>query len=419
MIIFSLILVTILLTLSAYFAAAETAITASSPGKIQKAKIAGDPRAKKALKLIKIKDTVISSLLIMNSGINTIATTIATTALISIFGGEGVVIASAVMSVIIIVFVEFIPKAIAVVKAEDFVIKSTYFLIFVLKILKPINAGLKLSLRLFCSIFRVNLTQDISGDDEVRGIIEHHASEGNVFKDDKDMLGGVLDLKSISVSDIMTHRSNMVSLDVDMPLKDLTAQVLNSNHSRIPLWKNDKENVVGILHIKDLVKSLYDNNFNYTQLNIMNFTTEPWFIPDQAFISDQLHFFKEKKSHIALVIDEYGDLQGILTLEDILEEIVGQIEDEHDVDSKHIIQKSDHSFVIDGSASIRDINRELGWNLPDEDANTLAGLVIHEAQKIPEQGEVFEAYNLKIVVQRKKNNKIKTLFVEQSAPKEE
>ena len=367
MTVLAFIIVVVLITVSAYFAAVETAVTAASPGKIRKAKSDGDTRAHTVLELLKIKESVISSLLIVNSMINTIATTIATSTMIALFGQDGTIIASAVMAVMIIAFAEVIPKAIAVAKAEPIILSSSHMVIIALKILYPINFALKVALKIFCAIFRIKLTHDISGTDEVRGIIAHHLEEGNVFKSDGEMLGGVLDIGNMTVSEIMVHRSHMVTIDASTSTKDITSQALLSPYTRIPLWRKSRDNIIGILHIKDLVRALYKQNFDYSKINVDQFISEPWFVPENALVSHQLHSFRKKRSHLAIVIDEYGDMLGMVTLEDILEEIVGQIDDEHDNVHERIVAKNKNRFVIDGSTPIRDVNRELGWNARDQE----------------------------------------------------
>lgn len=411
MITFSILTIIMLIGLSGLMAATETAITASSPGKIQKLKSEGDKRAGLLLKILKTKDKVISTLLIGNSILNTICTTIAAGLFIEFLGDDlGTVIASAVMSVVIIVFAEVVPKAIAVVKSEQLALFMASPIRIFLKILKPINYFLAIVVKLFCLIFRINLKQQISGTDEVRGVIEHHLQEGNVYKSDRDMLEGVLDIRDMTVSEIMVHRSNIVSINADLPNEEIVKNILSSIHTRIPLWKDNKDNIVGILHSKDLLRRLHETN-DTAKPDIRSLMTEPWFVPDNALVIQQLHDFKERKTHFACVVDEYGDLQGIITLEDILEEIVGQIYDEHDRSNETIIKKSDTEFIIDGSVTIRDINREMNWDLPDEDANTIAGLIIHEMERIPKQGEILEKFNLKITVLKKFKNRIKTIKV--------
>ncbi len=413
MFLFAFISVLILLGISAYLAAIETAVTATSPGRIQKLKAEGNLKAITVLKLLKIKEQVISSLLIANSFFNTLCTTIATSVMIALYGEElGTIIASSVMTVLIIVFAEVIPKAIAVARAEQVILKTSTFVTIALKVLGPINYILKKILILFCKIFNIRLSQEISGTDEVRGVIEHHLEEGNVFKNDRDMLGGILDMGNMIVSEIMIHRSNMITLDGNLPIEQITKKALSSSHTRIPVWKDSKDNIVGILHIKDLLRSLYKNKFDYNKITLADFMTDAWFIPENALVSLQLHAFRQKRSHFALVIDEYGDLQGLVTLEDILEEIVGQIDDEHDKQQHQIVKKSPSKFMIEGSTSIRDVNRELNWNLPDEHASTFAGLVIHEMHKLPKQGEVVNLFDLKITIYHRQSNRITMLMVE-------
>lgn len=407
MTLFLVIIIAIMMGLSALFAATETAITASSPGKIHKLKIEGNKRAELVLKVLKTKEKVIGSLLIGNSLLNTIGTTIATSLFIDLLGDSGTVVASAVMAFIIIVFAEVVPKAIAVVKAEQLALFASPTIIFFLKLLKPVNAFLEVVVKIFCFIFRINLNQSISGADEVRGVIEHYHQEGNVYKSDRDMLGGILDIRNMTVSEIMTHRSNILAINIDLSTEEIVRSALvSSPHTRIPLWKDNPDNIIGILHMRDLLRALYENDNDPKKINIKEVSSLPWFISDNAFVTQQLHAFRERKSHFACVVDEYGDLQGIITLEDILEEIVGPIIDEHDKPLNTIIQKSTHEFIINGSETIRDVNRELNWSLPDEDANTIAGLIIHKMERIPNQGESVNMYNLEITISKKINNRI-------------
>ncbi len=413
MVVFLLFLVLFLVGISSCLSAIETAITAASPGRMQKLKSEGSIKAIAVLKIFRMKDQVISSLLIVNSFINTLSTTIATTVMIGIYGEEkGTIISSAVMAVIIIVFAEVMPKAIALVKADKIILRTIGIINYCMKILRPINYTLNILIRLFFRIFHIHSQEEISGAEEVRGVIEHGMEEGRVFKTDRDMLGGVLDMGNITVSEIMVHRSNVITIDADLGLEDITAKALYSSHTRIPLWQKTKDNIIGILHIKNLLRALYKNNFDYSKITLSDFTSDAWFVPENALVIDQLQAFKQKRSHFAMVIDEYGELCGIITLEDILEEIVGQIYDEHDNQNIMIIKKADNKYMIDGSTSIRDVNRELNWNLPYEKANTFAGLIIHEVNKLPKQGEVFELFNLKITIYQRVATRITMLMVE-------
>lgn len=407
MVIFLVILIVLMMACSAFLSATETAITASSPGKIQKLKTEGVKRAAVVLKILKNKEKVIGALLIGNNLVNVISTTIATSIFIAWLGDKGTLVASVVMAFTIIVFGEVVPKAIAVVKSEEIALFASPAIIFFLKVLRPISYLFDVLIRIFCLIFRISLVQNVSGAEEVRGVIEHYHQEGNVYKADRDMLGGVLDMRQITVSEIMTHRSSIVAIDIDLPKEEIVrVALLSTPHTRIPLWKDSKDNIIGILHMRDLLRALYENNNDASKINIEKLVSKPWFIPDNAFVAHQLHAFRERKSHFACVVDEYGDLQGIITLEDILEEIVGPIDDEHDYPVDTIVKKSEVEFTIDGSATIRDLNRELNWNLPDDDANTIAGLIIHQLERIPNQGESANMFNLNITIDKKEGNRI-------------
>lgn len=250
-----------------------------------------------------------------------------------------------------------------------------------------------------------------SPHDELRDAIDLHHREGGVVKVDRDMLGGVLDLKELEVSDIMVHRKNMTMIDASESNEDIISAVLSSQHTRIPLWLDEPENIVGVLHAKDLLRALYKAKWNPSAINILDIATDPWFVPDTNTLQDQLNAFLRRKAHFALVIDEYGALQGLITLEDILEEIVGEISDEHDLERARIRKQQDGSMIVAGSVPIRDINRALDWTLPDDEATTIAGLVIHEARIIPEAGQTFTFYGFRFEVMRRNRNQIAVLRI--------
>ncbi len=413
MVLISSLIIAGLLLFSSCLSGVETAMVAAVPGRMQKLKAEGSTKANMVLKLLKMKDKVISTILVMNTISNTICTTVAAGLFISLYGEEfGTLISSTLMSIFIIVFCEVIPKAIAVVHAENIALHVSPYVNILMWILYPVNFGLNLIVRVFCFVFRINLNPHVSATDELRGAIEHHHQEGNVFKNDRDMLGAVLDLGSITIDEIMVHRSNVKMINADLPVKDIVSAALASPHTRIPMWKDNRDNIVGILHIRDLLKALHSHGFNYSKVYAADFMSEPWFIPNHALVSQQLNEFRKRRSHFAMVIDEYGDLQGIVTLEDVIEEIVGQIDDEHDKQVERIIRKSAARFVIDGSISIRDLNREMNWTLPGEEASTLAGLIINHATRLPEQGENFIINNLKMTIAVRKRNQIKSVIVD-------
>ena len=219
-------------------------------------------------------------------------------------------------------------------------------------------------------------------------------------------LGTLADLKELEVSDVMVHRTNMRSFNADSPPEALVREILLSPHTRMPLWKGTTENIVGVLHAKDLLRALYDLGNDFSKLDIMKVASKPWFVPDTTSLQDQLNAFLRRKAHFAIVVDEYGEVQGLVTLEDIIEEIVGEIADEHDVDMQGVKQEADGSIVVDGSVPIRDLNRALGWSLPDDEATTIAGLVIHETQSIPEEKQAFTFHAKRFIVMKREKNRI-------------
>ncbi|NDB82274.1 MAG: DUF21 domain-containing protein [Alphaproteobacteria bacterium] len=413
MIIISTMIVIFLVGLSSYLAALEVSMIAAIPGRVHKRKEFGKKRIALLLSLLKDRNKVISTILIMVSIVNTVATTFATGLIIDIFGDEyGMIIASALMSLLIIVFAEVLPKAIAVSMAETIALYGVNFTNTTLYLVKPINFGLHKILQAFCFVFRINLHPEISAVDEVRGVIEHYHQEGNVRKDDRDMLGGILDLKHTTVEEAMIHRSQIISIDIDQPLGEIITQALNSPHTRIPMWKGTKDNIVGILHLRSILKALHKNKYNFGKIDISSYITEPWFIPENAALSKQLVEFKDRRSHMAIVVDEYGDIIGILTLEDILEEVVGQIDDEVDVTYNKIIKKNENSYLVDGILSIRDVNRELNINLDDEEAHTLSGLFMHILQRMPCVGDAIELQGARLTIVKKQAHRIKQVLIE-------
>jgi hypothetical protein len=418
MITFSVVAIVILLIIAGICSAIETAFTAASPAKIHKIKSSGSKLAVKSLQLIKIKEKVISTFLILYSIFNTFATTIATSLFIGLYGeDEGTVISSLVMASLIIVFAEVIPKAIAVAKSEAVVVFTSGFVQYCLIFMNPINLSLSYVVKLFCFIFRINLKQHISAVDEVRGIIQHYHVEGNVHKIDRDMLDGVLDIGHMPVDDVMIHRSKINSISIDLKNEQIIEQALSFKHTKVPLWKDNTDNIVGVLDVKKLIFMLHKNNFVYSKILLSEATTEPWFIPETVLVSQQLQNFKNRSDQIAFIVDEYGDLQGMVTLKDIIDEIVGHIHDDHGGLQK-LIHKTGQRYILDGATTVREINRELDWDLPEDGANTIAGLIINQIGAIPEKGDEFKIFDLKITIRKKIANKIITVVAQKYASEE-
>jgi Mg2+/Co2+ transporter CorB len=282
-----------------------------------------------------------------------------------------------------------------------------------------VQAFVRVTLRLFG--VRVDIeTGAAEAHEEIRGAVEYHHSEGSVEGGDRRMLGGVLDLADMDVSEIMVHRKSISMLDVDLPPREVVSQALAAPHTRMPLYRGEPENIIGLLHAKDLLRAVATVEGGIDALDVAALAREPWFIPDTTKAKDQLAAFRKRRTHFALVVDEYGALQGLVTLEDIIEEIVGEIEDEHDLVAEGVRRQPDGSANVDGSVTIRDLNRAMDWDLPDDDAVTVAGLVIHEAQAIPDVGQTFIFHGHRFQVMRRQRNQITALKVsprlEEDAP---
>jgi Mg2+/Co2+ transporter CorB len=204
----------------------------------------------------------------------------------------------------------------------------------------------------------------------------------------------------------MVHRTKIISIDAGQPAEAIIRQVLKSGHTRIPLWKEKPDNIIGVLHARDLFSALQENGGDAGKVIIEDIMSPAWFVPDTRPVQDQLKAFLRRKTHFAIVVDEYGEVQGLITLEDIIEEIIGDIKDEHDVQTPGTRKLADGSYVIDGSVPLRDLNRAFGWELPDEEATTLAGLVIHEAREIPSVGQKFSFLGFRFEVLKKRKHQL-------------
>lgn len=263
---------------------------------------------------------------------------------------------------------------------------------------KPLLASFGLQL---ISRKRRRLTQQ-----EARAVISRLRSEAKAMKEDRNRVEALLALRELEVSDVMVHRTNMRSVNADNAPEAIVREVLQSPHTRLPLWKGSLDNIVGILHAKDLLRALNEVDNDFSRIDILKIAAKPWFVPDTTSLEDQLNAFLRRRAHIAIVVDEYGEMEGLLTLEDIIEEIVGEIADEHDIDVQGVKQEADGSVVVEGTVSIRDLNRALGWVLPDDEATTIAGLVIHETQSIPEEKQAFTFHGKRFLVMKRDKNRI-------------
>jgi len=405
----------ILLSMSGLISAAETSMTACSRGRMHQLERDGDRAAARVNRLIENQESMIGAILLSNNVINILASSMTTVVLSRLFPGAlGIALATGVMTVLIVVFSEILPKTLAIARADDVARWLSHPTLWVVKVFGPLAYGAQWIVRHTLRIVGVRMdmeTDVLAAHEEIRGAVEYHHSEGSVESRDRRMLGGVLDLADLDVSEIMVHRKSMSMLDADLPVREIVRQALDAPHTRIPLYRNDPENIVGVLHAKDLLRAVAASNGKVDEIEIQTIAREPWFIPDTTNLKDQLNAFLKARSHFALVVDEYGALQGLVTLEDILEEIVGEIEDEHDITIEGVRRQVDGTVHVDGSVTIRDLNRAMDWDLPDEDAVTIAGLVIHEAQAIPDPGQTFIFHHHRFQVLRRQRNQITALRV--------
>ena len=410
----TLLLIVILLAISAFFSGSETALTAASRARMHHLSENGNKRAKTVEKLTDDRERLIGAILLGNNLVNILASAMATSLFIVFFGDTGVVYATLVMTALVLVFAEVMPKTYAIANTDRMALAVAPLVSLVVRAFAPITAMVAFVVQRTLALFGIS-TDDadhaLSAHDELRGAINLHHREGQVIKKDRDMLGGILDLSELEVAEIMVHRKNMVMVDADLPSIDIIRQVIQSPHTRIPLWQGEPENIVGILHAKDLLRAIAGDEADPDTLNILSLAAKPWFVPDSTSVQGQLNAFLRQKSHFALVVDEYGGLMGLVTLEDILEEIVGDIADEHDIALTDLNRESDGSVHVDGTVTIRDLNRAMDWSLPDDEATTIAGLVIHEAQTIPENGQAFTFHGFRFVIENKNRNQLTKLKV--------
>ena len=407
-----------LLIISAVFSAAETALTRASRGRMHQLERDGDKGARRVNRLLDNQEMMIGAVLIGYNVLNILSSVLATEVITSLIpGGWGVALATAVMTVLVVVFVEVLPKTLAIVRADDMARTLSGPMLLTVRLLGPVIYAIQWIVRHTLRVFGVDLDMDtdvLAAHEEIRGAVNYHHSEGAVESRDRRMLGGVLDLSDMDVSEIMVHRKSMSMIDAELAPRELVAKVLESENTRLPLWRGDPENIIGILHAKDLLKALAATGGAIETLDIGAIVREPWFIPDTTNLKDQLNAFLKRRAHFALVVDEYGALQGLVTLEDILEEIVGEIDDEHDQAVLGVRRQADGSVHVDGDVTVRDLNRAMDWDLPDEHAVTVAGLVIHEARTIPEPGQKFLFHRHRFQILRRVRNQVTALRV--SAP---
>lgn len=397
----------VLLGFSGFFSGSETALTATSKARMLSLEKDKDLRAKRVNLLIEDRESLIGAILLGNNLVNILAASLASVLFLALFGEAGVPIATLVMTFLVLIFAEVLPKTYALSNPDRLALAVSLPLRFFVALFSPVVAAVQAVVRGTLRLVGANVEGPVlSAHEEIRGQIDLHHQEGGVVKRDRDMLGGVLDLRELTVDDVMVHRKNLIMLDIDQPVEELVRTALTCPHTRLPLYRDDAENIVGILHVRDLARVLHEAGGDSSKIDISEIKREPWFVPETTALQDQLSAFRHKREHFSLVVDEYGALMGVITLEDILEEIVGDIEDEHDVAVEGVTPLPDGRVIVDGATPIRDVNRALDWDLPDDEAVTIAGLVIHEAQTIPDSGQVFRFHGVQFEILERKRNQI-------------
>ena len=407
-----------LLVLSAFFSGSETALTAASRGKLRSRADRGDRGSQRALTITEDNERLIGSVLLGNNLVNILATSLATALFTRLFGDSGVAMATLVMTLLVLIFAEVLPKTYAITMPENAAAKASGPISIVIMLFSPIVAAVRVITRGLLSLFGVKTDPDsqiLAVREEIMGAIALGHSEGAVEKEDRDRLLGALDLGDRAVEEIMLHRSQIEMIDASAPAIEVLEQILASRHTRLPVFRDEPENIIGVIHAKDLSRAMYMAQAEgkpIEDFDVLQVAMKPYFIPETTTLDDQMRQFLRRHTHFALVVDEYGSLEGLITLEDILEEIVGEITDEFDVQTEPEIKRiADGNYLVDGAVTIRDINRAIDWNLPDDEANTIAGLVIHEAQMIPNEGQVFSFHGFRFEVVKRDGNRVALLKI--------
>ena len=408
----TLAIILLLMTMSAFFSGSETALTAASRPMMHQLAQNGDKRAAVVNRLHRKTDRLIGTILLGNNLVNILASSLATSILITMFGEKGVAYATILMTLLILIFSEILPKTYAFRNANTAALLVARPVSFLVSVLSPFTHTIEVLVQLTLRLLGAGKRHGIGPSmDELRGAIDLHTADEPEVRHERAMLRSILDLAQVQVGEIMIHRKNVVAIHADLPVDELVSQVLASPYTRIPLWRETPDNIIGVIHAKALLRAVRDGSGETEGLDVVVMAAKPWFVPDSTTLLDQLQAFRRRREHFAIVVDEYGSLMGVVTLEDILEEIVGEITDEHDVAVAGVVRQGDGSFIVQGTVTIRDLNREFEWGLPDEAAATIAGLVLHEAKRIPEVGQAFMFHGFRFEILRRHRQQIAAIRI--------
>ena len=403
----------ILLLLSAFFSGSETALTAASRPLMHQLERNGNRRAGTVNRLHENRDMLIGSILLGNNLVNILASALATSIMIGLYGETGIAYATIAMTLLILIFAEILPKTYAFYHADRAALFVAPLVKGCVTVLAPVTGTLHFLVRGIFKLFGIDYQTGKavgSSAELLRGAIDLHAGKGDAVARERAMLRSVLDLANVDVNEIMVHRKNVVMIDADLPPQDIIAELLASPFTRVPLWRGQPENIIGILHAKAVFRAVRARD-KVTDLDIVALAAKPWFIPETTTLLDQLQAFLGRRAHFAMMVDEYGSFMGIVTLEDILEEIVGDIADEHDIPVTRAEEQSDGSYIVEGSVTIRDLNRQFEWGLPDEEAATVAGLILHESRRIPDVGQAFMFHGFRFDILHRRRHQITSVRI--------
>jgi Mg2+/Co2+ transporter CorB len=408
-------IVLLLIILSGFFSGSETALTAVSRGRMHQLEKDGSRAARDVNYLVGDRERSIGAILLGNTFLNILASSLATTILEAQFGKRTVAFTAIFMTLLILIFAEVLPKTLAIARTDRFALTIAWPMRIVVTLLAPVVGAVQYIVWRVLRVFGIRqdeATDPEASHDEIRGTVNLHHEEGTVEREHRDMLTGVLDLRELQISDVMVHRKAIQSIDADQKPEELFEALLETEHTRAPVWRGSPDNIVGILRTADVAREFASRRGSFDGFDILSLMAPPWFVPETTTLEEQLGAFRAQRSHFALVVDEYGALQGIVTREDILDEIFGDIPDDHEAEGRGNVRKQrDGSYIVDGATPIRDLNRELDWNLPDEEATTIAGLIIHEARTIPDAKQLFSFYGFKFEILRRQRNQITAVRV--------
>jgi Mg2+/Co2+ transporter CorB len=410
---FPLVIVAVLLLVSAVLSASEAAVIACSRGAMARLDKQGNARAALVDRLLASREQVLNALVLGNILMTTTASVLVTVTVAARFGDRGIVwVYAAAALVTAIALVQIVPRAAAARRPDRVALAVARAVAVIAILLGPILRLFEFLAGGLARAFggQAESNPHADGRDDPRGKVERPRRNGNGDLPERNA-AGVLDLRELEVSDVMIHRTEMVSIDIDQPAADIVKAMLSAPHTRLPLWRGSPENIVGTLRSKDVLRALKEAGGDAAKVDIAATMSPPWFVPDSTPVAEQLKAFRRRKTRFALVVDEYGTVEGLVTLDDIVGEILGDISAEHDVDIPGIRPQLDGTVHVDGSVAIRDLNRAMDWVLPDSEATTIAGLVIHEARSIPEAGQSFTFHGFRFQVLRKARNRIAALRI--------